>query len=221
MADYPVELERTRTLFDGRRVRSGRCAPATPRWNRTSSAICRPTHAIPASVTMNELPAGKLKHLTDVDYEKHLALVATEQTGDGRQHQVGSARYVVDPGGKSCEFAIMVDDDWQSSGLAGMLMFTIMDVAHARGLESMEGLVLASNHKMLKLPANWAFRSSGWRTIRVRCGCSASCEAARPRGTQGRFRAAQRSAAQTSLTRPRSQRCPGRPRIAGAKAVKS
>lgn len=158
MADYPVELERTRTLFDGRRVhiRPVRASDAEMEQDfvRHLSPDSRYTRFM---VTMNELPAGKLKYLTDVDYEKHLALVATEETGDGRQHQVGSARYVVDPGGKSCEFAIMVDDDWQSSGLAGMLMFTIMDVAHARGLESMEGLVLASNHKMLKFARQLGF----------------------------------------------------------------
>ncbi|QID18434.1 GNAT family N-acetyltransferase [Nitrogeniibacter mangrovi] len=157
MADYPIELERTRTLFDGRQVhiRPVRATDAAMEQDfvRHLSPDSRYARFM---ATLKELPADKLKYLTDVDYEHHLALVATVED-KGQDIEVGSARYVLDPSGKSCEFAVTIDDAWQGTGVAGMLMFAIMDVARARGLESMEGLVLASNHKMLKFARQLGF----------------------------------------------------------------
>jgi len=157
MADYPAELERTRTLFDGRRVHvrpiRARDAAMTQDFVRHLSPDSRYARFM---VTLRELPPGKLRYLTDVDYEHHLALVATVDQ-DGRELEVGAARYVVDPDGKTCEFAITVDDAWQGSGVAGVLMFALMDAARARGLQVMEGLVLSTNHKMLKFAHQLGF----------------------------------------------------------------
>ncbi|MEW5879130.1 MAG: GNAT family N-acetyltransferase [Pseudomonadota bacterium] len=71
---------------------------------------------------------------------------------------VGAARYVVDASGGGCEFAIAVDDAWQGSGLAGVLMHALIDVARARGLATMEGSVLATNTRMLKFARQLGFR---------------------------------------------------------------
>ena len=77
MADYPVELVRTRTLFDGRQV--------TVRPIRAEDAVMEQDfvrHLSPDARysrfmgSLRELPPGKLKYLTEIDYEKHLALVA-------------------------------------------------------------------------------------------------------------------------------------------------
>lgn len=157
VADYPVELERQRTLFDGRRVF---IRPMRAEDDAMEQDFVR--HLSPDSryarfmATLNELPQNKLRYLTDIDYERHLALVALVEQ-DGEQVEVASARYVLDPTGNNCEFAVTVADDWQGSGVAGMLMFTIMDVARARGIKEMEGLVLASNHKMLKFARQLGF----------------------------------------------------------------
>ena len=108
-------------------------------------------------VTMNELPQAKLHYLTEVDQLRHVALVATADSG-GRQVQVGVVRYIVDPAGTGCEFAVAVDDAWQGSGLAGILMHALIDVARSRGLATMEGLVLATNTGMLKFARQLGFR---------------------------------------------------------------
>jgi acetyltransferase len=70
---------------------------------------------------------------------------------------VGVARYVVDPAGTGCEFAIAVDDAWQGCGLAGILMRTLMDIARSRGLATMEGTVLATNNRMLRFTRQLGF----------------------------------------------------------------
>lgn len=109
-------------------------------------------------VTVRELPESKLRYLTDVDQVRHVALAATVER-DGREALVGVARYVVDATGTGCEFAIAVDDAWQGSGLAGILMHALIDIARARGLATMEGSVLATNTRMLKFTRQLGFAS--------------------------------------------------------------
>jgi GNAT superfamily N-acetyltransferase len=58
----------------------------------------------------------------------------------------------------NCEFAVALDDAWQGSGLAGILMHALMEVARARGLATMEGFVLTTNTWMLKLTRQLGFK---------------------------------------------------------------
>lgn len=109
-------------------------------------------------VTMKELPPGKLHDLTEVDQDRHVALAALAEV-DGRATLVGVARYVVDGSGTGCEFAVTVADEWRGSGLAGILMRALIEVARSRGLQAMEGLVLRRNEPMLKLARQLGFES--------------------------------------------------------------
>lgn len=157
MANYPAELVRTRYLFDGSEVliRPIRADDKTMEQDFVQ-------HLSPDSryrrfmSTLKELPPGKLKYLTEIDYEKHLALVAIIER-DGEQIEIGVARYVADPSGTNCEFAIAIDDEWQGSGVAGILMLTLIDAARARGMQRMEAFILASNDKMIKFARQLGF----------------------------------------------------------------
>jgi acetyltransferase len=108
-------------------------------------------------VTLNELPPLKLHGLTHVDQSRHVALVAVVLV-DKAPALAGVVRYVVDDSGTGCEFGLALDDAWQHSGLAGILMHLLMEVARARGLARMEGLVLRANDRMLKLGRQLGFR---------------------------------------------------------------
>lgn len=108
-------------------------------------------------VTLRELPSSKLRYLTEVDQVDHVAIVATAER-DGREDMVGAARYsVIDAAGR-CEFAVAVDDAWQGSGLAGVLMHALMTLARRRRMTIMEGTVLATNGEMLKFMRQLGFR---------------------------------------------------------------
>jgi GNAT superfamily N-acetyltransferase/acyl carrier protein len=106
--------------------------------------------------TARELSAPKLHELTDVDQRQHVALVATAITGGGEAF-AGVARYIVDRSGSGCEFAVTVGDGWQGSGLAGILMQALIERARAQGLARMEGIVLSTNTRMLKLARQLGF----------------------------------------------------------------
>ncbi|MGH8618811.1 MAG: GNAT family N-acetyltransferase [Burkholderiales bacterium] len=107
--------------------------------------------------SLRDLTPRMLAHFTAIDYHDHLALIAVTHTEP--PVQVAVCRYVVDAGGQTCEFAIVVTDAWQGRGLATLLMTALMAAARARGVRRMYGDVLRANHKMLALTARLGFVS--------------------------------------------------------------
>ncbi len=106
-----------------------------------------------------ELPPSMLARFTLIDYDREMALVAVfKERRSGANGEVpeterivGVSRYVTNPDQSSCEFALVVADDFSGKGLGSRLMLSIMDVAREKGLSEIEGLVLAQNPGMLKL----------------------------------------------------------------------
>ena len=47
---------------------------------------------------------------------------------DGVDRMIGSARYVVEADGRTCEMAIVVNDDWQGHGVGRRLMGALIDL---------------------------------------------------------------------------------------------
>ena len=106
-----------------------------------------------------ELPASMLSRFTLIDYDREMALVAVvrervlDATGVATEVEriVGVSRYVTNPDQTSCEFSLVVADDFSGKGLGSRLMESIIDAARDKGLAEIEGLVLAENAEMLKL----------------------------------------------------------------------
>jgi acetyltransferase len=107
--------------------------------------------------TLDELTPSMLARFTQIDYDREMALIAVVSQSDGSEVEVGVCRYVTNPDGKSCEFAIVVADEWQRRGIAHRLMGQLMEAARHRSLEVMEGDILASNHEMLALAVTLGF----------------------------------------------------------------
>lgn len=106
--------------------------------------------------TLRELSQSQLVRLTQIDYDREMAFVALTEVA-GEEVQVGVARYAMNPDGESCEFAIVVADDWQGKGLARRLMGVIIDTASARGVKYMNGDFLAENRRMLQFVTSLGF----------------------------------------------------------------
>jgi acetyltransferase len=107
---------------------------------------------------MGDISPTMLARFTQIDYDREMALVAVENEGDDDARLLGVARYVGNPDGQSCEFALTVADDMQRKGIGRQLMHMLMNVARDRGLSIMEGDVLAQNRKMLRLCEKLGFR---------------------------------------------------------------
>jgi acetyltransferase len=157
LADYPQHLVRVSELSDGRTVS---IRPIRPDDIEMEQAFVR--HLSEESrysrfmSHLLELSASKLKYFTEIDYDRHLALVAVAMQ-DAREVEIGVARYVALPQAGSCEFAIVVDDAWHGSGVASMLMAALIDAAREGGFTSMQGTVLTTNQRMLKFVRRLGF----------------------------------------------------------------
>lgn len=110
---------------------------------------------------VQELSEPMLVRFTQLDYDRELALIAVTEE-NGREIEVGVCRYAINPDGESCEFALVVSDQWQHKAIGHRLMGSLIDAARSRGLKTMEGEVLANNHNMLKLvePLGFTIASS-------------------------------------------------------------
>ncbi len=109
--------------------------------------------------SIHELSLEMLVRFTQIDYHNEMALVAIYPGRKGEE-EIGVARYMTNPDKKTCEFAIVVSDKWQGKGIARLLMQKLIDIARNRGLEVMEGQVLANNFRMLELMASLNFQVS-------------------------------------------------------------
>lgn len=157
MVEYPAHLVRTHHLFDGTQITIRPIRPQDAAMEQDFvRCLSDDSRYYRFMEQLHELPLRKLEYLTAIDYDKHMALLATV-VREGREMEIGVARYVANPDGQSCEFAIAVDDAWQGTGVAGILMAALIDAARAKGLKTMEGFVLASNHKMLKFARQLGF----------------------------------------------------------------
>ncbi|MEI8327467.1 MAG: GNAT family N-acetyltransferase, partial [Betaproteobacteria bacterium] len=72
------------------------------------------------------------------------------------------SRYVTNLDQSSCEFSLVIADDFSGKGLGSRLMLSIMDVARHKGLTEIDGLVLAQNAGMLRLMKSLGFTISAY-----------------------------------------------------------
>jgi acetyltransferase len=149
VAEYPAHLAREHRLFDGRPVTVRPIRPEDGALMREFLNGLSGESKYMRFQKWVHAPSDQLIHfLTDVDYDRHVALVCTARRGD-RDEIVGEGRYVADPSGRTCELGIAVADAWHKSGVAGILMEALIHAARERGLARMEGIVLSSNAEML------------------------------------------------------------------------
>jgi RimJ/RimL family protein N-acetyltransferase len=152
----PIEVP----LRDGRRVRLREIRPEDREEVRQAfdqlSSESRYTRFMSS---VRELSPQMLDRAVRRQTERELALVAETDAPDGIDIVAG-ARYYVNSDGESCECAVIIADDWQRVGLASRLMRALIQGARERGLQRMEGFVLAENRAMLDLARRLGFTVS-------------------------------------------------------------
>jgi acetyltransferase len=156
---YPARLTRRLTVSGGAEVEIRAIRPEDAEMEkafvRGLSEEARYFRFISA---LHELSDRMLVRFTQIDYDREMALLAVVREGN-REMQIGVARYAIGTDGESCEFAVVVTDAWQAKGVASALVEALLDAARHRGLKRMEGFVLHSNEKMLRLMKRLGFES--------------------------------------------------------------
>jgi acetyltransferase len=97
--------------------------------------------------------------LTQIDYEREMALVALEPGAKPEAPLCGVVRLAADPDRERAEFAVLVRSDLKGQGLGTALMRTLIAYARAQGIGELFGIVLQENRVMLDLVARLGFTS--------------------------------------------------------------
>lgn len=124
---------------------------------------------------VRELSAAHLARLTQIDYEREMAFIASRGQGAAAE-TLGVVRAVADPDNVSAEFAVIVRSDLKGRGLGSLLMAKLIRYWRARGTRELVGEALAGNHDMLLLARAQGFdiesdRAGG--TVRMRLALQA------------------------------------------------
>lgn len=88
----------------------------------------------------------------NIDYDREMAIVA-EIRENGKRRIIGIGSFMIGADGKSCEFSVLIHDDFQGQGLASKLVDIIIGIADEKGLEEFFGYIEPKNRKMVNLTA--------------------------------------------------------------------
>lgn len=100
---------------------------------------------------IRELPHPMAARLTQIDYDREMALVISELATPGRAEVYGVVRAHTDPDNDKAEYAILVDRHMAGLGLGPMLMRRIINYCRSRGTRQLVGDVLRENEPMLRI----------------------------------------------------------------------
>jgi RimJ/RimL family protein N-acetyltransferase len=139
-------------LRDGRRVRIRPVTPADKaRIVNAMDAMSPQTRYLRFHAVRNGFTDRELRHLTELDYEHHVAWGAIAEDEPGRPG-IAVARFIRDPEEPdSAEFSLTVVDAWQRSGLGSLLLRTLIVSAAERRIRRLIGTVLPENTAALRM----------------------------------------------------------------------
>jgi acetyltransferase len=152
---YPSEL--VRTIQD----REGKTYGLRPIQPEDAAALQKTVAATdPEDIRMRffsglrELPDALAKRLTQIDYDREMALVL--ELPDGAIG--GVVRLSLDPDHQRGEYAVIVRTDLKGRGLGYAMMKQITDYARSLGVKQVFGDVLVENTRMLEMADEFGFR---------------------------------------------------------------
>jgi acetyltransferase len=148
---YPADLATTVKLRDGTQLALRPIRPEDAELEKAFvSGLSVRSMRLRFLSGMRDLTPQMLARFTQIDYDREMAFIAVEGQRL-REREVGVCRYIAMPDGETCEYAIVVSDDFQARGLGRLMMSRLMEVAAARRLKTMVGYVATENAGMLDL----------------------------------------------------------------------
>jgi acetyltransferase len=109
--------------------------------------------------------SGRMSHremarLTQIDYEREMAFIATAPGDRGVPETLGVVRTLTDPDNTVAECGIIARSDLKGQGLGRKLMQKMIDYCRARGTREIIGQILPANRPMIGLAQALGFRAS-------------------------------------------------------------
>ncbi|TAK46526.1 MAG: bifunctional acyl-CoA synthetase/GNAT family N-acetyltransferase [Xanthobacteraceae bacterium] len=155
---YPKRLEENATLRDGRPIV---LRPIRPEDEDLIGAMM--VKMSPEDIRLryfryiSSFEHAELARMTQIDYDREMAFIATLTRPDGQAELLGVVRTITDADNDRAEFSVLVRSDLKGQGLGRILMAKMIGYARDRGTRAMIGHVLAENSDMLGLARRLGF----------------------------------------------------------------
>ena len=109
------------------------------------------------SKQIKELSAELLVSLTQIDYDREIALVAVQHTESGEK-MLGVGRLYGSIGADIAEFSVVVGDPWQGLGIGAQLLSRLVFIATDRKIKTIWGIIQHENKNMIELARKLNFK---------------------------------------------------------------
>ena len=127
IASYPKKYVAIRRLKNGTQVLLHPVKPEDEvRFNEFLKSLSVETMRFRFFEIIKEMSHEMLTCYCNLDYDREIAVVAELQ--DGNKPIIGAVRLILDPRGKSGEFAVLVGDKFQGFGLGSKLMNLLVEI---------------------------------------------------------------------------------------------
>ncbi len=110
---------------------------------------------------VGQLPHSQMARLTQIDFDREMAFIASATLPEGGRETLGVVRTVTDPDNESCEFAIVIRSDLKGQRLGRSLLEKMIRYCRERGTKQMVGEILQENLPMLRLAKRVGFEQAG------------------------------------------------------------
>lgn len=100
-----------------------------------------------------------LANLTQIDYDREMAFIATQINDNNQEVLLGVARVIADSHNHDAEFSILVRSDLKGIGLGRRLMEKIIAYSQTKGTTRLTGITMPSNKGMVQLAKKLNFKT--------------------------------------------------------------
>jgi acetyltransferase len=156
ISPYPTKYVQPWRCYDGRQVTLRPIKPEDePLERELLSGLSPEASRFRFFQIIKEITHEMLSRFCNIDYAREMAIIA-EYVSGGVRRNVGVSRLITEPEGRG-EFAVVVADDFQNTGLGLKLCDMLIGIAIEKGLSCIYGVVLNDNVKMLNLARKLGF----------------------------------------------------------------
>ena len=154
---YPQHLEESVTLKNGDACLFRPILPEDePALQRFIAKVTKEDLYYRYFSEINEFTHEDLANMTQIDYDREMAIVAVRRTDDGEE-LLGVTRAISDPDNVDAEFAVLVRSDLKGLGLGRRLLEKLIGYTRDHGLMRLNGITMPNNRGMVTLARKLGF----------------------------------------------------------------
>lgn len=156
---YPQRLEEEALLKDGRKIMLRPIKPEDePAHYGLIGAMTQEDLRMRFFSVLQNIPHSEMARLTQIDYDREMAFIATLFDDSGQAQTLGVARSVADADAQTAEFAIAIRSDMKGQGLGRTLMGKLLAYHRKeKPVKRLHGTVLSENRAMQELAKRLGF----------------------------------------------------------------